>query len=147
MKFNAFMKYAGSDGTIIEASNGDKWLYFNNTAMKIPEGKNVCGNIAKMPDFVDEMIYHEDYEYCELTNAYVPNATSKPSELMRTFSTVYAHEMESIDVPNKIYGFIEAKNETYISGYSDDDCDYTALLVTDDYGEDKEFKMIYVVKG
>lgn len=142
MKFNNFAKYAGSDGVIFEVENGDKWLFYGSAGMKIPEGKNVCGNITKMPEFVYKLINTNEIEPCELEGAFVPNKDSKPSELLRKFGK----DVFEIDVPNKIYGFIESHDRTFIGIYDDYDNDYTALLVTDDYEDDPEFKMIYVVK-
>lgn len=143
MKFDNFVKYAGSNGTIFEAPNGDKWLFYDKVGMKIPEGRNVCGKVLKMPGYMEDLIYkYDDYETAELTAAYVPNAYSKPSELMRTFT---GSDM-SIDVYNKAFGFIEKNDYTYINvvGYDEDDIGYTALLISNDYGDDKEFKMIYL---
>lgn len=143
MKFDNFVKYAGCNGTIFEAVNGDKWLYYDKVGMKIPEGRNVCGKSFKMPVYMEDLIYkYDDYEACELTAAFVPTATSKPSELMRTFSGFGF----SIDLYNKAFGFIEKNDYTYINqvDYPEDDKLFTALLVSSDYGEDKEFKMIYL---
>lgn len=143
MKFDNFVKYAGSYGTIFEAANGDKWLNYNHVAMKIPEGQNVCGKVLKMPVYMEELIYkYDDYGAAELTAAYVPTAYSKPSELMRTFTGGDLW----IDLYNKAFGFIEKSDHTYINAveYEGDDKRFIALLVTSDYGEDKEFRMIYL---
>lgn len=143
MKFDNFVKYAGSNGTIFEATNGDKWLFYNQVGMKIPEGRNVCGKAFKMPVYMEDLIYkYDDYDKAELTAAYVPNAYSKPSELLRTFT---GGDL-SIDLYNKAFGFIEKKDLTYINAVDceEDNKRFTALLVSNDYGDDKEFKMIYV---
>lgn len=142
MKFDSFIKYAGSHGAILEAKNGDKWLFFGDVGMKIPEGKNVCGIVGKMPEEINILITTSDYNACELEKAFVPNKDSKPSELLRKFG----NDDYEIDIPNKIFGFIERKDRTYISIHDDIDYDYTALLVTDDYSEEPDFKMIYIVK-
>lgn len=143
MKFDNFCKFAGSDGVILVAPNGKKWLCYGKTGMLIPENKNVCGNVANMPDYLTELIYEAEYEACELTSAFVPNPDSKPSELMRMFTGMH----NTIDISNKAFGFIEKKDSTYIATYEDEETSYTALLVTDDYNEDDlEFKMIYIVK-
>lgn len=143
MKFDNFVKYAGSNGTIFEADNGDKWLFYDKVAMKIPEGRNVCGKSFEMPVYMDDLIYkYDDYYAAELTAAFVPNAYSKPSELMRKFT---GGDL-SIDIYNKAFGFIEKSDYTYINygEYPQDNKTFTALLVSNDYGEDKEFKMIYL---
>lgn len=148
MKFDSFVKYAGSDGTILEAENGDKWLCYDSIAMKIPEGRSVCGKSYSMPIYIEQLIYiYEDYDAAELTDAFVPTPHSKPSELMRKFS---GGDLE-IDITNKAFGFIEKKDFTYINEVEilEDNGDtkrYKALLVSNDYGDDKEFKMIYLVK-
>ena len=70
MKFDNFVKYAGSNGTIMEADNGDKWLFYNSIGMKIPEGKNVCGNEIVMPSFIYDLIYtYDDYDACDYSCA------------------------------------------------------------------------------
>ena len=143
MKFDNFVKYAGSNGIIFEANNDDKWLFYDKVAMKIPEGRNVCGRVLHMPVYMEDLIYkYDDYDYAELTAAFVPTAYSKPSELMRTFTS----DDLSIDIYNKAFGFIEKKDCTCINAveYEEDDKKYVALLVSSDYGDDKEFKMIYV---
>lgn len=143
MKFDNFVKYAGSNGTIFEAENGDKWLFYDKVGMKIPEGRNVCGKSWKMPAYMDDLIYkYDDYEAAELTSAYVPHAYSKPSELIRAFT---GGDL-SINLYNKAFGFIEKNDLTYINAvdHDEDDKRFTALLVSSDYGEDKEFKMIYL---
>lgn len=143
MKFDNFVKYAGSNGTIFEADNGDKWLYYDKVGMKIPEGRNVCGKSFEMPVYMDDLIYkYDDYYAAELTAAFVPNAYSKPSELMRKFT---GGDL-GIDIYNKAFGFIEKNDYTYINAvdYDEDDKRFIALLVSSDYGEDKEFKMIYL---
>lgn len=143
MKFDNFCKFAGSDGVILVAPNNEKWLFYHNVGMLIPENKNVCGSVANMPDYLTELIYEADYEACELTSAYVPSPDSKPSELMRIFAGMH----NTIDISNKAFGFIEKKDNTYVATYEDEETNYTALLVTDDYDEDDlEFKMIYIVK-
>ena len=148
MKFDNFLKYAAGDGAILEAENGDKWLFYANVGMKIPNGKNVCGNVSVMPEAINDLIEYDDYVPCELKSAYVPNADSKPSELIRRFERCGADEDNNlfIDVPNKIFGFIERKDETFINEIVTDEYRYVALLVTDDYGDDREFKMIYIEK-
>ena len=139
MKFDNFCKFAGSDGVILVAPNNEKWLFYHNVGMLIPENKNVCGSVANMPDYFTELLYEAGYEACELTSAYVPSPDSKPSELMRIFSGWH----NTIDISNKAFGFIEKKDRTYIATYEDEETIYTALLVTDDYDEDDlEFKMI-----
>lgn len=143
MKFDNFVKYAGSNGTIFEANNGDKWLFYDKVGMKIPEGRNVCGKSFKMPVYMEDLIYkYDDYDEAELTAAHVPNAYSKPSELLRTFT---GGDL-SIDLYNKAFGFIEKEDLTYINQgeYPEDDMVYTVLLISSYYGDDKEFKMIYV---
>lgn len=143
MKFDNFVKYAGSNGTIFEATNGDKWLCYNSVAMKIPEDSNVCGKVFEMPVYMNDLIYkYDDYDDAELTAAHVPNAYSKPSELLRTFT---GGDL-SIDLYNKGFGFIERGDLTYINAvdYEEHNKRYKALLVSKDYGDDKEFKMIYV---
>ena len=141
MKFDNFVKYAGSNGTILEAANGDKWLLYNKVGMKIPEGRNVCGKSFKMPVYMEDLIYkYDDYDAAGLTAAFVPEAYSKPSELMRRFT---GGDL-SIDLYNKAFGFIEKKDCTYINQIDTDDELFTVLLVSSDYGEDKEFKMIYL---
>lgn len=143
MKFDNFVKYAGSNGTIFEVDNGDKWLYYDHVGMKIPQGRNVCGSKPLiMPEYMKDLIYkYDDYEDAELTAAYVPDKYSKPSELMRTFSD---GEL-SIDLYNKAFGFIEKNDRTFINSvYEADDRRYTALLVGAGYGDDLRFKMIYL---
>lgn len=143
MKFDSFVKYAGSDGTILEADNGDKWLVYAKVGMKIPEGRSVCGKSYKMPDYMEDLIYkYDDYDAAELTAAFVPEAYSKPSELMRKFS---GGDLE-IDLYNKAFGFIEKNDYTFINAMDceEDNKRFTALLVSNDYGDDKEFKMIYL---
>lgn len=148
MKFDSFVKYAGSDGIILQAANGDKWLFYDKVGMKIPENRSVCGKSLDIPLYMEQLIYtYEDYDAAELTAAFVPEAYSKPSELMRTFT---GGEL-SIDLYNKAFGFIEKNDFTYINEVDDTDDNgnvtrYIALLVSNDYGDDKEFKMIYLVK-
>lgn len=148
MKFDNFLKYAAGDGAILEAENGDKWLFYANVGMKIPNGKNVCGSVSVMPDAINDLIEYDDYVACELKSAYVPYADSKPSSLIRRFEGCGSDEDGNlfIDVPNKIFGFIERKDETFINEIVTDDNRHVALLVTDDYGDDREFKMIYIEK-
>lgn len=149
MKFDKFVKYAGGNGLIEEAHNGDKWLFYNGIGMKIPEGKNAYGNETMMPGGIDDLIYeYDDYDVCELKTAFVPNADSKPSELLRRFASKPKNGSEPlmIDIPNKVFGFIEKSDRTFINECGIGEDDYTVLLVTDDYGEVEEFKMIYIVK-
>lgn len=141
MKFDNFVKYAGSDGTILKADNGDTWLMFGKVGMKIPEGRAVCGKSFMMPQYMEDLIYkYDDYDSAELTAAFVPQAYSKPSELMRKFTGGELY----IDVPNKIFGFIEKNDQTYVNYLETEDKNITVLLVTSDYGSEKEFKMIYL---
>ncbi len=150
MKFDSFLKYAGGDGVILTAECGEKWLFFDKIGMRIPEGKGVLGTVAKMPEYLEDLIYDREVVACELTQAYVPRCDSKPSELKRVFTG--AHGL-SIDISNKAFGFIEKKDDTYITDVGvvdehDDSTRYVALLITDDYGdvEDLEFKMIVIHK-
>ena len=143
MKFDNFVKYAGGDGTIFKGANGKQWLFYNHIGMKIPEGRSVCGTAHPMPGYMSDLIYkYDDYDAAELTAAHVPNAYSKPSELLRTFT---GGDL-SIDLYNKAFGFIEKNDYTYINAveYEGDNKRFTALLVSNDYGDDKEFKMIYL---
>ena len=149
MKFDNFVKYAGSNGTIFEASNGDKWLFFNSIGMKVPDGRNVCGNLTAMPDWIEELITSDDYDATTLYQAFVPSADSKASELMRRYQSIsyFGEQKLLIDISNKAYGFIEKKDDVYCNSIEHDDVFYDALLITDDYGDEKEFKMICIVKN
>lgn len=146
MKFDNFVKYAGSDGVILTASDNSKWLGFGSVLMKVPEGKNVCGKVANMPEYMEDLIFNNSYSACELTDAFVPRCDSKPSELRRVFSG----SGRDINISNKAFGFIEKKDRTYVSSqvvYEEEvTTTYTALLITDDYGEDDdlEFKMVVI---
>lgn len=143
MKFDNFVKYAGGNGLILEAENGDKWLFYDKVGMKISEGRSICGRVATMPDYMRDLIYkYNDYDAAELTKAYVPNAYSKPSELMRRFTGGDLY----VDLYNKAFGFIEKADLTYINEIDKEESIYTALLVSSDYGDDKEFTMIYIDK-
>lgn len=141
MKFDNFVKYAGGNGLILESDNGDKWLFYDKVGMKIPEGRSICGRVATMPDYMRDLIYkYDDYDAAELTKAYVPNAYSKPSELMRRFTGGELY----VDLYNKAFGFIEKADLTYINEIDKEESIYTALLVSSDYGDDKKFTMIYI---
>lgn len=142
MKFNNFVKYAGSEGMIIESNNGEKWLLYGQTGMKIPETKNICGRVYRMPEYLEDALYNTEVEFCQLESAFVPNKDSKPSALLRRFSG----EHYTIDIPNKIFGFIEISDLTYIVKVDEIDESYMVLLVTDDYDEDPVIKMFYIVK-
>lgn len=151
MKFDSFIKYAGSNGTILTASTGHKWLVYGCIAMMIPEGKNVCGRELAMPTYMEDLLYDYGCEACYLLDAYVPKADSKPSELMRVFAN--SDCSNKIDISNKAFGFIERNDRTFISEHRAEDEEgnvtkYTALLVTDEYGDVDEidFKMIIVEK-
>lgn len=144
MKFDNFVKYAGSDGILFEATNGDKWLFYDKVGMKIPEGRSVCGKVSSLPYYMEKLIYtYDDYDEARLTAAYVPEPYSKPSELMRTFS---GGDL-SINLYNKAFGFIEKKDSTYINAIDiEEEAIYTALLVSNGFGDEMEFGMIYIDK-
>lgn len=145
MKLNNFIKYVGGEGIIFEAKNGEKWLFYCGTGMKIPKGKNVTGTMFSMPECIENLLTDDQYEACTCTAAFLPSPDAKPSELMRKFR-IPADDLY-IDIPNKVFGFIEKSDGTFINEYyTDDDDHYTALLVTDDYGDDRGFQMIYIVK-
>lgn len=151
MKFDSFLKYAGGDGVIFTAECGEKWLFFDKIGMRIPEGKGVLGTVAKMPEYLEDLIYDREVVACELSYAYVPRGDSKPSEIKRVFTGTHGL---SIDISNKAFGFIEKKDNTYITDvcivgeHDNTTTTCIALLVTDDYGdvEDLEFKMIVIHK-
>lgn len=141
MKFDNFCKYAGSNGVILVAPNDEKWLFYHNVGMLIPDKKNVCGQVANMPDYITQLVYDLEYEACELTGAYLPDPYAKTSELIRHFTS----RDNSVDITNKAFGFIESGDLTYMSHYEDIDTSYTALLVTNDYSDNNaKFKMICI---
>lgn len=146
MKFDSFTKYAGGYGSILTAKNGDRWLFFEGIGMKIPKYCSVCGTPGKMSESVEKLIYEfDDFDRANLTDAYLPEPYSKPSEVKRVFSGGSLN----IDITNKAFGFIEKKDFTYINVYENDDEEkYTVLLVSGGLadGDDAEFEMVYVVK-
>lgn len=146
MKFDSFTKYAGGYGSILTAKSGDKWLFFEGIGMKIPMYCTVCGTPGKMSESIEKLLYEfADFDSAKLTDAYLPEPYSKPSEVKRVFSGGGLN----IDITNKAFGFIEKKDHTYINEYENDDGErYTVLLVSDMLadGDAVDFKMVYVVK-
>lgn len=141
MRFDKFVKHVGIDGMILKAENGDKWLWYGNVGMKIPENKNVSGVIHDMPEWLEDVIYNEDVKACELKRAYVPFADSKPSELLREFAN---NLNMSIAISNKTFGFIERSDKTDICEFEVSDDKHTALLVADEFSYEDEFQMCVI---
>ena len=131
MKFDNFVKYAAGHGSILVAENSDEQLFYEGIGMLIPQYSAVCGTLGKMPEYIDKLIYEfTDFDSAELTDAYLPEPYSKPSEIRRVFSS----DNLDIDISNKAFGLIEKADLTYINSYEDEGEDekrYVVLLVSD----------------
>lgn len=143
MKFEKFAKYAGCNGRIITMEDGEKWLFYDNIGMKIPDERQVCAVSNIKVEFLEQVLKSEK-EVARLTNAVLPNPNDKASELLRVYTS---NTEKSIKISNKAFSFIDDDTDmTFITSIITDKAEYKALLVTDEL-KSEEVKMIYIIEA
>ena len=143
MKFEKFLKFCGSRGTIVETTEG-QFLKLANVYAKIPLGVNVLSAlIMEAPDYIETII--DDFQNgeltrAELTAAELPEPDSSPSKIRR----IWTNELNGkIWVDNKVFGFIERSDHAYtFTEDQDDEREQDALVITTGYGESEYISAI-----
>ena len=143
MKTEQFIKFAAGNGTIF--SYRDKhYLFFDKVLTLLPSYSMVTStSISPMPEWLSEVLNTDEATECQLTDGFLPRADSKGSEIIRVFGN------DDVYLTQKQYSFIEKKDRAfYCEGYKKDKDGNTqhfdALLLTDEYGDEAEFKTILI---
>lgn len=126
MKFDKLIKMAGTMGNIVEYK-GRKYFMFNGMVARIPEGISglVCAAGGEMPETYARVMETGEAELAELTDAFLPFANDKPSELRRVFSTQLGSK---VDISNKMFGLLEKHDELSIVSAEVDGVELPAAL-------------------
>lgn len=137
MKFEKFLKSAGSHGLIFTRTNEDKWLICGGIGMKVPKGVNLMwsGEVPeKVKDLVIGLVNADTDDKVHLTRAAVP-AGGKASDIVRVFGDELDIE---VGISNADFGLLEktdinlAEVEVFESGLEYLDGKYLVVLDTDD---------------
>ena len=140
MKFEKFLKMTAGRGVIVDRMDGEKWLLFDGTMLRVPEGVNVIAALT-MGDksFIDHIFNEYDAENistADLTGAELPTPDASASKIIRIFTDA---DGGRIGVTNKDFALIE-KGDNIYTVYDDNYSEETpaALLVTVGFGDNEE---------
>lgn len=143
MKFEKFLKFCGTRGTIVSTPDG-QFLKLSNAFVKIPSGVNVIASLSMdAPEYIENIFDDfENSDLCkaELTAAELPEPDSSPSKLRRIWSNEFNGKLS---VCNKIFGFIERTDHAYtFTEDQDDERIQDALVITSGYGPEEYISAI-----
>lgn len=126
MKFDKLVKMAGTMGSIVEYK-GRNYFMFDGMIARIPDGISglVCTAGGVMPEVYARVVEDGEAELAVLTDAFLPFANDKPSELRRVFSTQLGSK---VDISNKMFGLLEKHDELSIVSAEIDGAELPAAL-------------------
>lgn len=125
MKFNKFVKTAGVGGTIYRRSNGDNWLYYDNTMMKIPSHlfSLTADDIRRMPEAYEALINQGEAGFdCSLTGARMLYPDSGIKDCIRIYSvdgTDYR-----LGIANNDWSLIDRRDMVQMCGERDENKEF-----------------------
>lgn len=139
MKFEKFLKIAGGRGIIVD-SDGEKWLLYESTMLRVPETVNVIAALRMSePRFMRQAFEEfaaENTITANLSGAELPTPDASASKIIRLFSD---DEGGTVGIGNKEFSIIEKSDNVY-TVYDDtfSQHDPAGLLITTGYGESEE---------
>lgn len=144
MKFDKFVKNTGTMGAIVEYG-GQKYLCSGPMIARIPEGITglACAVATELPERLRRILEESEEEEAYLSDAFLPQAGDKPTELRRVFSDRLGH---CIDISNKQFGLIEKCDGLAVLLQNLDDQTYAAALKIYDVNHEVVYAYIFSEK-
>ena len=131
MKFEKFLKSAGTHGQVYTRDNGDKWLICGGIGMKIPVGvENLLGSgevSEKTKAIIEGLIKADTDDRVVLTRAQI-TADGKASDIIRVFGDRLDIE---VGIYNAAFGLLEKAdvNLAEVEIEAEDDLNNTKYLL------------------
>lgn len=124
MKFANFCKkYVPYVRTV--KSDSMRWANCGLVYALIPDGFGDIGSVVKEDTTLNTILHDAEWAEVELTDAYLPHADDKASEIIRVFSDGSVN----CNILNAHFGFIEKHDMCAIARWTEDDEERRALLV------------------